>query len=240
MHYNPGGAPRPVLSPVKSRLVGTGRIADELYLIAHHEVTGRSCLSPRSLGVAMAGGLLADLMAPEAPAVTLQRGYVLPLYGRKREPVARHARPDEPVAGHVLDVIMSESAPRPVRDWLLFLGKTAAVDVARRLERSGYLAQQPSRLPWRLPPPTPVNADWSHCALLRAHAALEAAKVLTPYSALLAGLALACGLGFRFSDFRSAPRRTAEEATRILSRPLQELIAEVQVTVDSTVLSTRK
>jgi hypothetical protein len=75
---------------------------------------------------------------------------------------------------------------------------------------------------------------------MRAHAALEAARPLIPYSALLTGLVLACGLGFRFSDFPNAPGRTAEEATRALPRPLQELLAQVQVTADSTVLSTRK
>jgi hypothetical protein len=109
--------------------------------------------------------------------------------------VAGSARAGEPVAAQVLDLIVSEPMPRPARDWLLFLGRTSAADVAGRLGRSGYVARQPSRRPWRAPQQVPVNADWSHCALLRAHAALEAARPLIPYSALLTGLALACGLG---------------------------------------------
>jgi hypothetical protein len=240
MGYNSGGVYRSVLRSEKSRLAGTGRIADDLYLIAHHEATGRPHLSPRALGIGMAGGLLAELVAAEVPTIRVHRGHVLPLYYRNREPVARSGRPDEPVAGHVLDLIMAEPAPRPARDWLLFLGKTAPADVAGRLMRSGYLARQPGRRPWRASLPVPVNGDWFHCALLRAHRALEADRPLTAYSALLAGLVQACGLGFRLSGFPGAPGRAAEEATAALSLPLRELIAQVQVTSDSTVLSTRK
>jgi hypothetical protein len=216
-----------------SRLAGTGRIADDLWLIAHHEVTGRPHLSRRAIGVGMAGGLLAELLAVEVPAVTVHRGYVLPLRNRNGTLVAMSVRPDEPVAAHVLDAIVSEPTPLPARDWLLYLGKTAAASVAGRLERSGYVA----RLRWRL---VPVNADWSHCALLRAHRALDPARTLTSCSALLAGLVLACGLGFRFSGFPGAPGRAAEEAAAALSGPLRELIAQVQLTSDQAVLSARK
>jgi hypothetical protein len=40
---------------------------------------------------------------------------------------------------HVLDLIAAEVRPRPVRDWLLSLGKTSAAQVAGRLERAEYL-----------------------------------------------------------------------------------------------------
>jgi hypothetical protein len=231
---------RSVPRPEKSWLAGTERVADDLWLIAHHEVTARPHLSARALGVGVAGGLLAELLTAEMPPVTVHRGHVLPLFHRNGEPVARSARPGEPVTQHVLDVIMAEPHPRTVHDWLLFLGRTAAADVAGRLEHSGYLARQPSRRPWRSSPLVPVNADWSYCALLRAHRALEEARMLTPYSALLAGLVLACGLGFRFSGFPGTPGRAAEEATSAFSSPLRELIAQVQATADSTVLSARK
>jgi Golgi phosphoprotein 3 (GPP34) len=49
------GRPRP-------RLGGTGRVADELYLIAHRELTGRAHLAPRAVGLGLAGGLLAELV----------------------------------------------------------------------------------------------------------------------------------------------------------------------------------
>ena len=239
MGYGYSDAYRSALTPGKSRLAGTGLVADDLWLIGHHEVTGRPHLSPRGLGIGLAGGLLAELMTAQVPAVVVHHGYLRPLYHRDGRPVARSERPGEPVAGHVLDLIMSERAPLPARDWLLFLGATAAADVAGRLEDSGYVARPPGRRPWRVPP-VPVDRNWSHCALLRAHRALETGRELTPYNALLAGLVLACGLGFRFAGFPGAPGRAPEEAARSLPRPLRELIAQVQLTSDQAVLSTRK
>jgi Golgi phosphoprotein 3 GPP34 len=220
-------------------LAGTGRLADDLYLVAHHEVTGRPYLSSRAAGTGLAGGLLAELLAAQAPAVTLERGSVLPLYRKNGNPVARYARPQDPLAGHVLDLIVAESPPRPVRDWLLFLGKTSAAQVAERLERSGYLTRPGSRIPWRTRRPVPRDGDWSVCALLRARAALDAARTLAPYPALLTGLAVACGLGFRFSNLSDAPVRSTGEVTQVLPRPLQELLVHVQVTADAAVLAAR-
>jgi hypothetical protein len=45
-----------------TRLSGTGRLADDLYLLAHHERTGRPHLQPRAIGLGLAGALLAELM----------------------------------------------------------------------------------------------------------------------------------------------------------------------------------
>jgi hypothetical protein len=222
-----------------SRLAGTGRVADDLYLIAHHEVSGRPYLSSRSAGIGLAGSLLAELMAAQTPAVTLDRGYLIPRYRKNGAPVARYARPDDLVAGHVLDLIVAESASRPVRDWLLFLGKTAAADVAGRLEHAGFLTRAAGRIPWRASPLVPVEGDWSQCALLRAQAALDGTRTLTLYSALLTGLTVACGLGFRFADLSKGPTRGAEEAVGMLPRPLKELIAHVQMAADAAVLAAR-
>jgi len=220
-------------------LAGTGRVADDLYLIAHHEVSGKSYLSPRAAGIALAGGLVAELLAAQTPAVAIDRGCIIARYRKNGDPVARYARPDDPVSGHVLDLIVAECAPRPVRDWLLYLGKTAAADVAGRLERAGYLTRLASRIPWRAGPLVPVEGDWSRCALLRAHAALDGSRTLTLHSALLTGLTVACGLGFRFADLSKAPSRGAEEAAGALPRSLQELVARVQVAADAAVLSAR-
>jgi len=55
--------------------------------------------------------LLAELITAPAPAVTLDRGYMLPLCGRNGDLVARYARPEDLVSGHVLDLV-SASHPR--------------------------------------------------------------------------------------------------------------------------------
>jgi hypothetical protein len=43
-------------------LTGTGRLADDIYLLAHHEVSGKPFLQPRAIGLGLAGGLLAELV----------------------------------------------------------------------------------------------------------------------------------------------------------------------------------
>jgi hypothetical protein len=241
MHYYPGGIRRPVfLGSENSRLAGTGRVADDLCLIARHEATGRSYLPPRAQGIAIAGGLLAELLDAVTPSVTLAHGCLLALTGTNGCPAARHARPDEPVTARVLGLIAAESPPRPVGDWLLFVGRTAAAEVTGRLERCGYLTRPAGRIPGRARRPVPVEADWATCALLRARAALDASRPPAPYPALLAGLATACGLGFRLSNLATASDRSVEDATRILPPVLRELIARVQVTADAAVLSGRK
>ncbi len=151
-----------------SRLHGTGRIADDLYLIAHHETNGKPYLSTRAVGIGLAGGLLAELLVALRPAVTIDSGRMFPLSERNGEPVARYARPDEPVVQQVPDLIVAESPPRPVRGWLLFLGRTAPADVAGRLERAGYLTRLASWLPWQAGRRVPVEGEWSQCARMRA------------------------------------------------------------------------
>jgi hypothetical protein len=238
-YYPPGSVPRPVLAP-NSQLASTRLIADDLYLMACHEVSGKPYLPPRALGAGLAGGLLAELVGAGTPVVMFHRGYVVPVQAAGGAPVARYARIDEPVRRRVVELIMSEPAPLPCRDWLLFLGQTAATEVAGRLEGAGYLTRPASRIPGRSRRPVPGDRDWAHSALLRAHAALHTARTPTPYAALLAGFALACGLGFRFANLTGAPVRSPGEVVRMLSPPLRELITHVQATADSALLSHRK
>ena len=54
-------------------LAGTGRIADDLYLMAHDENTGRPLIGPRLLGTGLAAALLAELMLAAAWSCTQQR-----------------------------------------------------------------------------------------------------------------------------------------------------------------------
>lgn len=51
------------------KLGGTGRVADDLYLLAHHGATGKPHLQPRAAGLGLAGGLLAELMLPDTTRV---------------------------------------------------------------------------------------------------------------------------------------------------------------------------
>jgi Golgi phosphoprotein 3 GPP34 len=43
-------------------LGGTGRLADDLFLMAHNDVTGKPLLQPRAPGLGLAGALRAELI----------------------------------------------------------------------------------------------------------------------------------------------------------------------------------
>jgi len=209
-------------------LGGTGLVADDLYLMAHHEVSGRPLLQPRALGIGLAGGLLAELMLAGAISWrgdgTVAAGPVLPA---------------DALARRVRDQIAGEREPHPAREWLLFAARTAAAQVAGRLEHSGYLARDRPRWPRRPGRWVPVDPDWAFAPLLRVRAALDPARPWSAHGAVLAGLAAGCGLGFRLAQYPPGPGGGPDQAAGRLGPGLRELIAQAQAAVDSAVLSRR-
>jgi hypothetical protein len=209
-------------------LSGTGRLADDLYLLAHHEATGRPHLQPRAAGLGLAGALLAELMLDGS--IGLRAGQVVAAY---------HGAPHDEVARSVLSLV-AEEREHPARDWLLFLARTAPQDVADRLERSGYLTRVTSRRPLRSRPWVPADPQFAFAPLLRVKAALDPAGPATAQNLTLAGLALACGLGRQLALYLpDGCQRRIQEATSQLHPGLQNLIAHTQAAVDSALLSHR-
>lgn len=210
-------------------LSGTGLVADDLFLLAHHDVSGKPFLQPRAIGIGLAGALLAELV----------------LLGRIRiwddgVEIVDHAMPDDGIAGHVLGLLLTERERHAPRDWLMFLAVTAEQDVAARLEQSGYLTETTSRRPWRVHRWTPVDSDCAFAALARVRVALDPARPAPMHGVLLAGLATACGLGSRLLPYGPpGARRWLDAAVRQLSPDLRELIAQTQAAVDSALLSHR-
>ncbi len=213
---------------VSGGLGGTGLVADDLYLMAHHETSGRPFLQPRPLGIGLAGALLAELMLGGS-IFTGDDGAV----------AAGRTWPGDDLARQVRDQVAAESGQHPVPEWLLFLGQSAAPDVAARLERAGYLTQAGGRVPWRAPRWVPVNPDWAFAPLLRARPATDATRPLTAHAAILAGLAAGCGLRFRLDQYLPAAGRSIEQAVSQLPPGLQQLTGAVQAAVDGAVLSHR-
>jgi Golgi phosphoprotein 3 (GPP34) len=171
-----------------ARLSGTGRLADDLYLMAHHEVTGRPLLQPRAVGLGLAGAPPAELMLAGQIRIWPD-GFV----------AADSASPEDRLARDMLGQVAGEHERHPARDWLAFLARTAASDVARRLERSGYLTRACARWPWRGERWVPVDADCAFAPLTRVKSALDPSRPVTAQGAVLARLAAACGLGSRLS-----------------------------------------
>jgi hypothetical protein len=211
------------------KLTGTGRIADDLYLLAHDDVTGKSFLQPRALGVGLAGALLAELMFAGAVWVRAE-GIELPNRGL----------PPDDLGRVVLSLLLAERESHPLRDWLLYLSVDAEEHVARRLARAGYVAESSSRWPWHRTRWVPVDPDCAFGPVIRVTAVLAQARPATVADAVLTGLAVACGLGPRVLPFGPPEaRRNVDAVIRMLHPGLRELIAQTQAAIDSAVLSHR-
>ncbi len=212
-----------------ARLSGTGLIADDLYLMAHDDVTGRPFLQSRAVGLGLAGGLLAELMLLDK--LRLSHGWVV---------TGDPGQPRDELGYCVLGLIVSERELHPVRDWLAFLARTAAADVAVRLERAGYLRQARLGRPRRGGRWVPADPDCAFAPLGRARSALEAAGAATAYATILAGLAVGSGLGPRLLPYGPPDsRRRLDMALEQLPPGLRELIAQTQAAVDSALLAHR-
>jgi len=210
-------------------LSGTGRLADDLYLLAHHEVTGRPHLQPRAAGLGLAGALLAELML--SGSICLRPDRIV---------VTDRSPPEDGLARSVLGLVVSEAGQHAARDWLLFLARTAAVDVALRLEQAGYLTRVSSRRPWRGERWVPVDSDCAFAPFLRVKSALDSSRPVTAQNAALAGLAVACGLGRHLALYLPPKaHRRLQEAAQQLHPSLRDLIAQTQAAVDSALLSHR-
>jgi hypothetical protein len=216
--------------PGSAALAGTGLISDDLYLMAHHEATGRQYLHPRSLGLGLAGALLAELVL--SGHVRIDRGTVV---------VIGHAPPGDALARSILDKLLKQGRWHPARDWLAVLAYASAEAVAHRLARSGYLTQaEPQR--WRRTPTwMPADPDCAFAALIRVKAALDPSRPHEDHSVVLAGLATACGLGSRLLPYGPPnARRCLDDKIRELDASLRYLVAHTQAAVDAAALSHRR
>lgn len=188
-------------------LHGTGLVADDLYLLAHDDQSGRPLLKPRPLGIGLVGGLLAELML--GGSIGLRRGGTV---------VLSDTRPGEDLALQVRRQIGAEREFHTLREWLLFLACGAEEDVAGRLERTGYLMRVPCWVPGRPGRWVPVDPDWAFASLLRVRCALNPARPFAAREAALTGLAVACGLGFRLDRYQLPASISVEEAVRAGSK----------------------
>jgi Golgi phosphoprotein 3 (GPP34) len=209
-------------------LSGTGRLADDLWLLAHHEQSGRPHLQPRALGVGLAGGLLGELLL--AGSIALAGGGIT---------VTRRVPPGDAVARSVLAQVAGEPGQPPVRDWLLFLGRNAPANVAGRLAGDGYLARAAGR-PWQRGRWVPVDADSAFAPLVRVKAALATSGPVAAQHVALGALATACGLDRQLALY--LPRGARDHlhaAARTLDPGLRELAAATQAAVESALLAHR-
>lgn len=101
-------------------------MADQYFLIAHEDRTGRSRLHPRATGLGLAAALLGELVMEGRIGVSDGDLIILD----------RHP-PTDALAHDVLDLLIAQPQHRDVRIWLAFLSQDAAIRVGERLTRLG-------------------------------------------------------------------------------------------------------
>ncbi|GIF06698.1 GOLPH3/VPS74 family protein [Actinoplanes siamensis] len=101
-------------------------LADQYYLIAHEDRTGRSRLHPRATGLGLAAALLSELVLEGRIGVTDGDLFVLD----------RHP-PADALEHDILDLLIAQPQHRDVRTWLAFLSQDAGLRVGERLMRLG-------------------------------------------------------------------------------------------------------
>ncbi|MFI6073560.1 GPP34 family phosphoprotein [Actinoplanes sp. NPDC051343] len=101
-------------------------LADQYFLIAHEDRTGRSRLHPRATGLGLAGALIGELILEGR--IGIADGDLIIL--------DRHP-PTDALAHDILDLLIAQSRHRDVRTWLAFLSQDSAARVGERLMRLG-------------------------------------------------------------------------------------------------------
>jgi hypothetical protein len=197
-------------------LVQTELLADQFYLLAHHEATGRALLPGRIDGLGTAAALLGELLLD---------GYI----GVRDGEVFRFgdASPRDFLTSAVLARIDEEGQPLSLRTWLAFFGPQASTGVVARLRSEGVLVRRSSGRLRRHGRWAPIDPHVA--ALVGATLCTRLVRGDEPEerSVLLAGLARASGLEHDHPTL--CELRFQPEARQRLDQLLAELPAERRV-----------
>ncbi|ACU72887.1 conserved hypothetical protein [Catenulispora acidiphila DSM 44928] len=110
---------------VELQQVKTGFVANDFFLMANDDPSGRPRLSERILAVGLAGALLCELILTRG--VDIEKGTLV---------LTANRRPRSLLLAGLCSEVEAE-APRPVRDWLDYLSLESTELVGRRLRASG-------------------------------------------------------------------------------------------------------
>jgi hypothetical protein len=115
---------------------GASRLADDFFLMAHEESSGKLLLAERIAGLGLAAALLGELALAEC--IELREGALTVLDSSPR---------DDVLSGRVLEFLKQEQ--HPTRTWLAFFGQSAHTEVGRRLAADGLLVREARKRPWQ-------------------------------------------------------------------------------------------
>jgi Golgi phosphoprotein 3 GPP34 len=212
------------------QLTGPALLADEFFLVAHHDVTGMPRLLPGGVALGLAAALIGELMLFDR--VTVSDGELT---------VTDHRPPPDTLGRDVLAQLLSRRHGRDLTGCLAELSETVAVRVGIRLERAGCVRRSRARqglrrqLRW-------VPVDRSMAArpggLLRY--ALDNENRLGVPEALLAGLITATGLDrIVFWGMSTRTRQYRDWCLSTLREPLRELVTQTTVAIGDAALANR-
>ena len=211
-----------------------GRLADEFFVMAHDDESGRTVLPERITGLGLAAALLGELALEER--IELRAGLLEVPPGAALPPSAADA-----LTGRMLQYLVAEQ--HPVRTWLAFFARTARDDVAGRLAAVGVVARKPRRRPWQPDGWVPTSPDAAALPAARLVTQLMRGRPLSEKQTALIGLLRATGLDevILWEVRESAPetaRRLAEEIAA-LKPSLTELISQTEAAVGAAIASHR-
>jgi hypothetical protein len=205
---------------------GSGLLADDLFLLAHNDVTGKPRLHPRVAGIGLAGALLGELALFNR--VDIRSGAMAVVDPR---PI-----PDK-LANSVLRQMEADARVRPVSAWLTRLAPTTNDSVAARLAEAGLLNKARSGL-LRRETWAPTDMSAAAWPATRLRSLLTRYEPLTVPDATLAGFAVACGLVQQVLwDTVPDIRRYLDYVVANLADPLRDLIAQTETAVGNAVMS---
>jgi Golgi phosphoprotein 3 GPP34 len=207
-------------------------LADDLFLTAHDTVKGKCLLSPATLGLGLAGALLAELVLWRR--IDVLDGKITIIDDRQT---------GDPATSAVLDQVLREGHHRVVRDWISFLATGIATDlVERRLARSGLVQRQEKRgllgTKVSFVPTDSMTAGWP---ATRVRTFVSRGELLDVADLSLAGLILATGLDQHVFVTMEARDRAQlfDQIRRRLPMMLQELVGHTEAAVGDAVMARR-
>jgi len=207
-------------------------LADDLYLAAHDSARGRCLLTPTTLGLGLAAGLLAELVLWRRLEVQDTRLTVI------------DERPTgEPATGAVLEQMLREGQHRLVREWIAFLAIGVSTDlVERRLARAGIVQRKEKRgllgTKVRFVPTDLSTAGWPGT---RIRIAATRGELLDIPDLVLTGLVLATGLDQHVLVTLEAHERDHlfDQLRRRMPAMLQHLVGHAEAAVGDAVMARR-
>jgi Golgi phosphoprotein 3 (GPP34) len=195
-------------------------------MIAHRDWDGKPLLSPRLMGLALAGAVLCELAMLER--VGERDGDLIIL---NDTPVV------EQVTGTVLQKVLGEPAPLPVKDWVAYLASDSVTAVAGRLVRAGVVRASKRLRGVRY---VPVDGTAAFFTAGRLAVMLENGSQFSLPEATLVGLVDAAGLLEQLPTVKPAANRARLAAVvQSLTWPLDGLVAATAGVVENAILTGR-